>query len=128
MGSLFPNVKVHFYVKIRNQLLSRSSGIFTVAFSVHCGRSFVVGGFRNCYYILNNRAVLGGNRLLHSSASFCPSPVSGFGFGCDASSKSLAESLSVRAASTGPKTFAFNFWLLALFVLALALLAIISTL
>lgn len=50
-----------------------------------------------------------------SSASFIF--FSGSGFGCDANSSSLAESLSCLADSTGPKTLVLSRWLLALVVL-----------
>lgn len=49
------------------------------------------------------------------------------GFGADANSRSFAESLSVRAVSTGPNTFAFNLALLDLIVLARAPFAIVPT-
>jgi hypothetical protein len=48
-----------------------------------------------------------------------------FGLGCDANSKSFAESLSVLAVSTGPKTRLFNLALFAFFVLARAPFAIV---
>lgn len=56
------------------------------------------------------------------------SSLTGFGFGCEANSKSLAESLSVRALSTGPKTLLLSFWLFDFFVLARAPFAILEVL
>jgi hypothetical protein len=56
------------------------------------------------------------------------SSLTGFGFGCEANSKSLAESLSVRALSTGPKTLLLSFWLFDFFVLARAPFAILEAL
>jgi hypothetical protein len=48
------------------------------------------------------------------------SSLAGLGFGCEASSRSFAESLAVRALSTGSKTLLLSFELFAFFVLALA--------
>jgi hypothetical protein len=53
------------------------------------------------------------------------SRLTGFGFGCEANSRSFAESLSVRAISTGPKTLLLSFWLFDFFVLARAPFAIV---
>jgi hypothetical protein len=54
------------------------------------------------------------------------SSLTGLGFGCEASSRSFAESLAVRALSTGSKTLLFSFELFAFLVLALAPFAMIS--
>jgi hypothetical protein len=48
------------------------------------------------------------------------SSLAGLDFGCEASSRSFAESLAVRALSTGSKTLLLSFELFAFFVLALA--------
>jgi hypothetical protein len=63
---------------------------------------------------------------LPSSDSMTISSLAGLGFGWEANSRSLAESLSVRAVSTGPKTLLLSFWLFAFFVLARAPFAILS--
>jgi hypothetical protein len=54
------------------------------------------------------------------------SSLTGLGFGCEASSKSFAESLAVRALSTGPKILLLSFELFAFFVLALAPFAMVT--
>jgi hypothetical protein len=65
---------------------------------------------------------------LPCSKSMTISSLSGLGFGCEANSRSFAESLSVRALSTGPKTLLFRFWWFVFVVLALDPFAILSNL
>lgn len=52
--------------------------------------------------------------------------VLGVGLGCEANSRSFAESRAVRSVSTGPKTRLFNFELFAFMVLALDPFAIVN--